>query len=353
MPPTIVGTPSDFVRSSCLAFVSGPDCSVAISEDGVASLAQSLDENTLLPGRSGSGLPLKFSHARDKVNLLCVMDMLQFGSGYRKELNKALGKGAVSTIKYGMIGMHLCGVKFTTAFLRNVDVNSIAEHFHLPLMTDEPVEGLPGVTMGKPSSLKPLAEAITATLRDAGDRLFTFGMVDFYDLCEKVIKRNPDAPAQAVVRELVEVVPKAFDDRYALEGGAVVAIFKKAQLVAADLHREMADEDPLFSFKDVATLTIFSDNVVPCVLRHLGLLQLPEPLARKVDLGAPLPHGDKDEVSLRAASVVACERVLAAARTRKGFEGITAMELDFYLYTMGKDDQIRAKERHYTKCVFY
>ena len=46
-------------------------------------------------------------------------------------------------------------------------------------------------------------------------------------------------------------------------------IIKKAQLLAGDLYRNFKSRDKKFDFVDISQLTIFTDNVVPAVLRKV------------------------------------------------------------------------------------
>lgn len=88
--------------------------------------------------------------------------------------------------------------------------------------------------------------------------------------------------------------------------------------------------------------------MLPCVLRKLGALELSARLAAHVDGGDVLPAGD-DEIELRACAVAACERILAESNCK-----LTALDLDHYLWTLGKEPDFRAVERHYTRdTIFY
>jgi hypothetical protein len=62
----------------------------------------------------------------------------------------------------------------------------------------------------------------------------------------------------------------------------------------------------------------------------------------------PLPRGPQ-EVELRAASLVACDRIVHA--TQRGF---TALDLGYFLWLQGKVPKIRRFARHHTKdTIFY
>ncbi len=42
-------------------------------------------------------------------------------------------------------------------------------------------------------------------------------------------------------------------------------------------------QDPRFNFVDISSLTVFSDNVLPAVLRGLGIIEVNEELAKQID----------------------------------------------------------------------
>ncbi len=77
--------------------------------------------------------------------------------------------------------------------------------------------------------------------------------------------------------------------------------------------------------------------MIPAVLRKLDVLVLAEPLVALIDSGtAVLPKG-ATESELRAAALVACDRIAAASGGR-----FTALELDYYLWTIGVYDAVHA-----------
>lgn len=126
---------------------------------------------------------------------------------------------------------------------------------------------------------------------------------------------------------------------------------------------------------------MFSDNVLPCVLRAVGILEIVDEEARAtIDAGKVVPTGDVElelrlmAVRVRAlvilgaltfspAQVAACERLLRA------LDGVSAPQLDLYLWRLGKvrarrvfvlsvhvvqEPAYRPLERHYCQnTVFY
>lgn len=79
------------------------------------------------------------------------------------------------------------------------------------------------------------------------------------------------------------------------------------------------------------------------MLRKLGVLELSPELCGVIDSRTDLPAGAQ-ETELRAAAVVACEAIVSAAAG-----AFNACELDYYLWTLGKEGDFRTVERHATK----
>lgn len=72
-------------------------------------------------------------------------------------------------------------------------------------------------------------------------------------------------------------------------------------------------------------VTCFADYQVPKVLRGLGVLSYGKSLAALVDSGAILQENSPEEIAIRAATVVACERISVA-------HGVPPERLDFWLW---------------------
>jgi hypothetical protein len=134
-----------------------------------------------------------------------------------------------------------------------------------------------------------------------------------------------------------------FDDRRSLPGGKEVLFLKKAQIAIAELYQRLGDSQvEQFAFEDIKGFTVACDNVLPCVLRSLGILELSPELERKIDAREPLPAGP-EEAQLRAAAIAAAEIMLQC-----GNGAFWAKELGDYLWTIGKDPKFRRVERHAT-----
>jgi hypothetical protein len=88
---------------------------------------------------------------------------------------------------------------------------------------------------------------------------------------------------------------------------------------------------------------------------------LSEPLAKRIDSNKVLRPGDQ-EVELRAVSIAVCDEIVARAREKFASkfdskaleETFNAMQFDYYLWTIGKEERYRKLPRHYTQdTVFY
>jgi hypothetical protein len=112
-----------------------------------------------------------------------------------------------------------------------------------------------------------------------------------------------------------------------------VPFLKRAQILAADLAGALAGTE-LAITKDLELLTAFADYKVPQVLRHLGVLRYSEPLARWVHARERIPPDHPYEVAIRAGTVQACERIVAAVRALGG--ETTAAALDWRLWRLGQ-----------------
>jgi hypothetical protein len=124
--------------------------------------------------------------------------------------------------------------------------------------------------------------------------------------------------------------------------GEEVPFFKRAQIAAADLA--LAGIAPA---EDLASLTLFADNLVPHVLRIDGVLELDPGLVARIDAGELIEHDSPEEVEIRAAAVHAVE-LLVAARGRT-----TATAVDNVLWHRGGQPRYKAQPRHRARTTAY
>ena len=131
---------------------------------------------------------------------------------------------------------------------------------------------------------------------------------------------------------------------------------------------------PIFPGGGIHQLTMFADYRVPQILHHFKILTYPPSLLNLLKSGHNFEHGSKEEVSIRAASIVAVERVRdeilflrdqskeTAGAATVGWERdpdvpICSVLIDFYLWDAAKQIENDAREvvvpPHRTRSIWY
>jgi hypothetical protein len=132
--------------------------------------------------------------------------------------------------------------------------------------------------------------------------------------------------------------------------GFEVPFYKRAQITCSDLAEALRGRG-LGRFRDIDDLTLFADNLVPHVLRTLGVLLYSPDLAKQIDAETPLPSGSAEEVEIRAVALHAVER-LAGSCARRGWR-VPPRRLDHLLWSRGQSPRVKARPRHRTRCPYY
>jgi hypothetical protein len=127
------------------------------------------------------------------------------------------------------------------------------------------------------------------------------------------VMRNKNSDAGVVLREVVERFPGFASDLF----------LKRAVLFVIQLHRTLG------YFNGMSALPIPADYQVPKMLRSFGCIRYMGDLTRKVDSSVLIPRHSRDEISIRAGSVVACR--LLAEKT-----GWAPHEIDSFLWLQRK-----------------
>ncbi len=124
---------------------------------------------------------------------------------------------------------------------------------------------------------------------------------------------------------------------------------KRAQIAALDLSMVWTehDYDPLVGLDQ---LTAFADYRLPQALRHLGIVEVAEGLGRKIDGGDEIAAGSAEEVELRAATVVAVDK-MQCTLTGRG-QRIPAWQIDWYLWDRSHGPDISVGH-HRTRTIYY
>jgi hypothetical protein len=386
--------PLSCVRASCLlALASSPH--VTVDDAALRALSSALvasPPRALLEQPQPQALPLAWASEAEEVGTVLLLQLLNFGSGWREALHArgAGAGGAWETMLRGVVASHIGGARLWTAGgLCGASAASVAAAFELALDADEEVS--PGIRMAVPGPLAPLARLVARALNEAGAALRNRGCDDLAAWLAAGAAAEEAAAASsaggggasagwrpsaaALVGRLAAAFPPFRDEQELARGGGAVRVLKKAQLAAAHLHRRFAGRLPRqFGFHDVGALTLAADNVLPCVLRAEGVLRLAPDLAAAIDAGRALPPGD-GELDLRAATIVVGERLCAAVRAAAAAErdsaaaagsgggeraralerlaGLSEADLDEFLWLRGKDADMRALRRHACKRTYF
>ena len=89
-----------------------------------------------------------------ELNLLSVLSLLNFASGYRVPLHEQTGRGAWDNIRALTFSLFLSSTTETDWLsargMQTINEQLIAEHLRLSVHVERPHESIPGVTVGDP-----------------------------------------------------------------------------------------------------------------------------------------------------------------------------------------------------------
>lgn len=196
----------------------------------------------------------------------------------------------------------------------------------------------------------PLFRERVGNLRQLGRALLPYGAQP-----ATAFIRAANGSAIALVRKVVREIP-SFNDvaiwPYCETGlpGNEVRFYKRAQILVGDLSGGLAGS-PLGEFRDLDQLTAFADYKVPQILRTLGVLVYDEALTATIATRQRIPAGSRMEMEIRAATIVACDRIAAAMRSLN--REITSAELDWLLWTRSQHLPPGTAPYHLTATIFY
>ncbi|KAG7091370.1 hypothetical protein E1B28_010410 [Marasmius oreades] len=203
----------------------------------------------------------------------------------------------------------------------------------------------------------PLLQQRTAIMREVGYILTTaFGGSYQGLLNEFQREHHGQGTALDLVKFVIDTFPSFRDEVY-LEGRKI-CLWKRAQILVADTWAafypdpSITSKHPLFPGEQgpaICDLTMFADYRVPQILHHLRILSYPPSLVKALRKGTTLEPGSREEVSLRATSIVAVEKVreeiirivdtnnsgVEAAEKETAGE-VSSVLIDFFLWDMAK-----------------
>ncbi|PPQ65000.1 hypothetical protein CVT26_015708 [Gymnopilus dilepis] len=338
----------------------------------------------------GLALPLNFSSQLDELNFLSVLSLLNFGSGYRVPLHEQTGRGAWDSIRALLFSMYITstsgqGDLLSARGLQAMDISKIAEFMGVSLHVERPHDKIPGITVGELGGpLYELVKHIASVLNETGQILQSGGYPNLGSFVVEALQQsrrlqtdsNSDKALDFVLEKLVRAFP-AFQDMSEVNGQPIYCFKKALFLIHAIDIRFGSLPSPPFPVPSTVNIPVFSDNVLPSLLVHLGVIDLSSsdelsslfPASASAEtlqaLLASAPSskgtGDKSKSTpqggpvvttnqsfiLRAAAIDACELIVEAARSLDvetlGDEkyawvrDVSLPTLDMWLWAVAKD----------------
>lgn len=136
--------------------------------------------------------------------------------------------------------------------------------------------------------------------------------------------------------------------------GTLVHFYKRAQILIGDIwaaYGRPTDPSHPFFFHDLDQLTMFADYRIPQILRSFGILLYSPSLEQSVDNCIEIPFGSEEEIAIRAATVIAVER-LHKELLRHGAPFLV-IELDWLLWQQGEAAKDDIRPHHRTRTIYY
>jgi hypothetical protein len=294
----------DDIRAAC-AGVAARARHVRIVEEAIEPYARTL------PAESPPAPDLEGASLEQRAAFSLTLNAINFGSGWFPTLRKPPGLSGFRTVEAGLRARG----PWTAAELLAIETPEVAATFG-----QDPKHELMGL--------------FTRALRELGDRV----TVEYFERFLGLV-RSADGSAERLAETLA-----GWPTWHDVSGhdGERVPFYKRAQIAAADLH--LAGIAPA---SDIARLTLFSDNLVPHVLRLDGVLAFDERLVNRIDEGLLLEHGSPEEVEIRACAVHAVELLVAA------HGDTTATAVDNALWNRGALPRYKGRERHRARTMAY
>ena len=106
-----------------------------------------------------------------------------------------------------------------------------------------------------------------------------------------------------------------------------------------------------FTKETISQLTMFADYRVPQILKAKGVLIYNKHLTDLINNKKELPHGSKEEVEIRAATIQSVERIKNLLN-EKG-KNVMSIQVDVYLWEDGEKIKDKIEPPHRTLPIFY
>lgn len=129
-------------------------------------------------------MPLNFPSLLDELNVLSLLSILNFASGYRVPLHQATGRGAFDNIRAFVFSLYISssvgdeGDLLSARGMEGMEEGKVAELMGVSdkIHIDKPHASLPGVTIGELGGpVWEVVQMVAKVMRDTGDMLVTGG----------------------------------------------------------------------------------------------------------------------------------------------------------------------------------
>ncbi|KZT12115.1 uncharacterized protein LAESUDRAFT_740624 [Laetiporus sulphureus 93-53] len=203
----------------------------------------------------------------------------------------------------------------------------------------------------------PLFKERVAILRENARILCSHFGGSFQGFCQDFLRRyGGRGTGLQLVQMVIDSFP-TFRDQTMYEGRTIY-FWKRAQILVAEVWAAFYPSSPTTSHSlfpagaAIHELTMFADYRVPQILHHLRILTYPPSLVESLKSRRMLESGCREEISIRAASIVAVEKVRQRIieqyekaddeekepweRFGHAQEAMNSVLIDFYLWDLAK-----------------
>jgi hypothetical protein len=135
-----------------------------------------------LPTAHGLALPLNFPSVLAELNVLSILSLLRFGSGYDAALQKATARGVWDTIRAFVLSLYLTssvggeGELLSAQGMQSITIDKIAELMRVSVYVEKPHDTIPGLTIGVLAGpLYDFVNLVTTAMNETGHVLVDLG----------------------------------------------------------------------------------------------------------------------------------------------------------------------------------
>ncbi|TIC45595.1 hypothetical protein E3Q08_01188 [Wallemia mellicola] len=231
----------------------------------------------------------------EELSVFGLLSALNFASGYRETLHKYTGKGAFDNIKRFVLGLFLSkdSGTLTVDGLEGFTNEFTIELLDIKPFNEKPHPTLPGVVVGERDDVAfEFVNLVTSTLNDIGRTLRQLNKASFGDYLFDLFSQA--SGADNIVNDVgdnkgtITLLTKdeqlvtrfeSFRDEHTVKVGAdnvQIKLYKKALILVETISIELRGRSDVPFELPTAELPIFSDNVIPSMLLHWGIIEIPE-----------------------------------------------------------------------------